>query len=125
MKQQGVNEEVLQLVKYHHQKPDGSGYPAIDDGFQYGISSQIIAAADKFSALTENRCYRKSCDREEAFEIIHQDVESGLISEEVFEALKANRAISVTVLGILVPLHPYKSLLLFVSIIALQLSLLS
>lgn len=88
LKQQGVNEEVLSLVKYHHQKPDGSGYPAIDDDFEYGISSQIIAVADKFSALTEKRCYRNACSKEEAFEIISKDVENGIISKEVFEALK-------------------------------------
>ena len=89
LKQQGVKESVLMLIKYHHQNPDGSGYPAINDDFEYGISSQIITTADKYSALTENRCYReKACSKETALEIIYKDVESGLISKEVFDALK-------------------------------------
>lgn len=88
LKQQGVSEEVLNLVKYHHQKPDGSGYPAIDNNFEYGISSQILTAADKYSALTEHRCYRKAYDKEKALQILHHDVENGIISQEVFDALK-------------------------------------
>ena len=88
LKQQGVNEEVLNLVKYHHQKPDGSGYPAIDNNIEYSISSQILTAADKYSALTEHRCYRKAYDKEKALQILQLDVEDGTISQEVFDALK-------------------------------------
>ena len=91
LKDQGLNEEVLSLVKYHHQRPDGKGYPVIDDGFIFGMSSQIVTAADKFSALTEDRCYRKACSKEEALGIIAQDVENGVISKEVFDAL--NKAV--------------------------------
>lgn len=89
LKAQGVRESVCKLVKYHHQKPDGSGYPTInDEGFEYGTASQILAAADKYSALTEERCYHKACSKNEALEIISKDVEAGLISQEVFDALK-------------------------------------
>ena len=91
LKQQGVKEEVLKLIKYHHQKPDGNGYPEVDDGFIFGMSSQIITAADKFSALTEDRSYHKACTKEEALGIIAQDVENGVISKEVFDAL--NKAV--------------------------------
>ena len=88
LKQQGVKEEVLNLIKYHHQKPDGSGYPAIDKNFEYSISSQILEAADIYSALTEDRAYHKAYSKEEALEIIFKEVENGAISEKVFEALK-------------------------------------
>ena len=90
LKAQGVKESVCKLVKYHHQRPDGSGYPAIKDSddFEYGISSQMLAAADKYSALTESRCYRKEkCTRVQALSIIQEDVKAGLISQEVFDAL--------------------------------------
>ena len=88
LKQQGINENVLRLVKYHHQKPDGSGYPAVNDDFEYDISAQILAAADKYSALTEDRCYHKAYTKDKALDVIYKDVESGLISQEVFDALK-------------------------------------
>ena len=88
LKQQGVKNNVLNLVKYHHQKPDGSGYPAVNLDFEYNLSVQILEAADKYSALTEDRPYHKACTKNEALDIIHKDVESGTISQEVFDALK-------------------------------------
>lgn len=88
LKGQGIDEEVLNLIKYHHQKPDGSGYPAVSHKFEYGISSQILEAADMYSALTENRAYHDACSKEEALKIIYKEVENGNISQEVFDALK-------------------------------------
>ena len=88
LKEQGIKEEVLNLIKYHHQKPDGSGYPQIDNNFEYSIESQILEAADIYSALTEDRTYHKAYSKDEALKIIYKEVESGVISQEVFDALK-------------------------------------
>lgn len=88
LKGQGVNERVLNLIKYHHQKPDGSGYPAIDNDFEHNISAEILEAADMFSALTEERAYHKPCSKEEALDIISKETKKGIISQQVFEALK-------------------------------------
>ena len=88
LKQQGVNENVLSLIKYHHQKPDGSGYPAIKNDFEYNLSSQILEAADMYSALTEERAYHKAYSKEDALNIVYENVTSGAISQEVFDALK-------------------------------------
>ena len=88
LKQQGVKEDVLNLIKYHHQKPDGSGYPAVESGFEFSIDMQILEAADMYSALTEERPYHKPCTKKEALNIIYEEVEKGIISKEVFEALK-------------------------------------
>jgi len=88
LKQMGVNETVLRLVKYHHQKPDGTGYPQVDNDFEFDINAQILEAADKYSALTEDRAYHKECTKEKALEIIYKEVEAGVISQEVFDALE-------------------------------------
>ena len=88
LKQQGVNEEVLNLIKYHHQKPDGNGYPLIDDNFEYNISSQILKIADMYSALVEERPYHRACTKEEALDIIKKEIEDGIICQEVYDALK-------------------------------------
>ena len=88
LKQQGVKEEVLNLIRYHHQKPDGSGYPVADSNFEYGLSSQILEAADIYTALTEDRAYHKACTKEEALKIIAEEVNKGFISREVYSALK-------------------------------------
>ena len=88
LKPQGVNKNVLNLVKYHHQTPLKNGYPEVNDKFEYDIASQILAAADKYSALREVRPYKQSLSREEALSIIRKDVDSGLISEDVYNALE-------------------------------------
>lgn len=88
LKQRGIKESVLKLIKYHHQKPDGNGYPCVDNDFEYTVSSQILCAADKYSALTEQRTYHKAYTKAEALAIISEDVLSGTISQEVFDALK-------------------------------------
>lgn len=88
LKEQGVNENVLNMVKYHHQTPNGSGYPEITNGFKPDIPSQILTAADKYSALTEKRSYKDAMTRDAALEVLRGDVESGLISQEVYNALE-------------------------------------
>ena len=88
LKQQGVKDNVLNLIKNHHQKPDGSGYPTVNQDFKYDLSVQILEAADKYSALTEDRPYHKARTKNEALDIIQKDVDSGIISQAVFDALK-------------------------------------
>lgn len=88
LKQQGVNENVLNMVKYHHQTPQGDGYPEINNGFSHDISTQILAAADKYSALREKRSYKEAMSRDEALKVMYSDMENGIISEEIYNALE-------------------------------------
>ena len=88
LKDQGVNKNVLNLVKYHHQKPDGSGYPKITDDYNPdNISAQILSTADKYSALREERSYKQPLPRDEALNLIKQDVQTGTINPEIYNAL--------------------------------------
>ena len=87
LKQKGIKPEVLNLVKYHHQTLKGDGYPVVANNYQHDISSQILNVADKYSALREARSYKLAMTKEEAINIIHEDVDRGLISEDVFNAL--------------------------------------
>lgn len=88
LKTQGVNENVLNLVKYHHQTPTSDGYPKINNNFEYTTTSQILSTADKYTALREKRSYKDAMSKEEALNVISKDLENGLISEDVFLALK-------------------------------------
>ena len=51
------------------------------------ISSQILATADKYSALREKRSYKDAMTRDEALAVIQEDVTNGLIAPEVYNAL--------------------------------------
>ncbi len=55
-------------VLEHHEKLDGSGYPAGLRGDQISLMGRVLAAADVFDALTSDRPYRKGWDVEETFE---------------------------------------------------------
>lgn len=88
LKQQGVNQNVLNMVKYHHQNPQGSGYPNASVDYNHDISTQILATADKYSALREKRSYKEPLSRNEALDIIKDDVTNGLIEPEIYNALE-------------------------------------
>ncbi|MGD9475852.1 MAG: HD-GYP domain-containing protein [Eubacteriaceae bacterium] len=57
-------EEINAIASLHHEKLDGSGYPFKMTAGQLNTEARILAIADIFTALTENRPYRKGMNRE-------------------------------------------------------------
>ena len=90
LKSLGANEEVCNLVKYHHQKYDGSGYPEIEKDFDDSVALEILRVADEYDALTENRSYRSEMSKQEALEIVAKDAQNGIASPSVLEALNSS-----------------------------------
>ena len=88
LKQQGVKQNVLNMIRYHHQNPQGTGYPSVGEDYTHDISAQILTTADKYSALREKRSYKEPLNRNEALEIIKEDVENGQIAPEIYTALE-------------------------------------
>lgn len=62
------NEEMLAIVRGHHERYDGKGYPDGIKGDDITISSQIVSVADTYDAMTSTRAYRLSLSKEEAIE---------------------------------------------------------
>ena len=87
LKEKKINQETLNLIKYHHQNLKNTGYPKIDNDFEYSLEAQILTAADKYSALREERSYKNALAKYEALEIMAKDVNEGHISQEVYTAL--------------------------------------
>jgi putative two-component system response regulator len=68
---------VRPIVRHHHERCDGSGYP---DGLRGGdipILAEIVAVVDTFDAVTTTRPYRPARSVDVAFSELRQDVESG------------------------------------------------
>jgi len=65
----------IQLVMYHHEKWDGSGYPEQLKGDEIPLSAQIMALADVYDALRSERCYKKGFSHEKAYHIILEEKE--------------------------------------------------
>ena len=61
---------VVPIVKAHHEKWNGSGYPCGLAGEQIPIGARILAAVDCFDALTSDRPYRPAVTPEKAMEFI-------------------------------------------------------
>ncbi|MBP8641186.1 MAG: HD-GYP domain-containing protein [Oscillospiraceae bacterium] len=58
--------EISNIVLYHHEKWDGSGYPKGLKGEQIPINARIIKVADAYDAMTKDRSYRKKMSQTEA-----------------------------------------------------------
>lgn len=87
LKNKGLSEKTLNLIKYHHQNLNKNGYPVAKNDFEYGIDAQILTTADKYTALREKRSYKNPMGKYEAFEIIAKDVNDGRISQDVYTAM--------------------------------------
>ena len=85
---QNIEPEVLNIVKYHHQNEKGSGYPEMRNSLMgFDINTEVVTLADKYSALTEHRSYKRSMTPEEALAVIKKDVDEGNINPRVYNAL--------------------------------------
>ncbi len=65
---------VLPVVKYHHEKWDGTGYPEGLAGENIPRTARILAVADVYDALTSSRSYRTAWTHERALGVIKKDV---------------------------------------------------
>lgn len=54
------------IILYHHERYDGTGYPAGLKAHEIPLGARILAVADTFSAMTHNRPYRKGTSVEKA-----------------------------------------------------------
>ena len=63
-------EEIAQIVRHHHERFDGSGYPDGLSGEEIPLGSRILGVVDTFDAVTTDRPYRKRRDFQSALEEI-------------------------------------------------------
>lgn len=67
--------EVIPYIHYHKERWDGKGEPEGLKGHSIPLGSRIIAIADAYCALTEDRPYRPAMSKQKALEIISQESE--------------------------------------------------
>ncbi|WP_039765260.1 HD domain-containing phosphohydrolase [Caldicellulosiruptor sp. F32] len=89
-------DSIKDIVLYHHENLDGTGYPLGINGDKIPVESRIIAIADVFDALTTDRPYRKAFSEEEALIMMKNDVGKKFDPEifEVFLEVLAEEKIS-------------------------------
>jgi predicted hydrocarbon binding protein len=70
---QGIYKEVPQIAASHHEKFDGTGYPAGLSRDRIPLGARILAVADVFEAITAKRHYRGPMPLDEALGVLNRD----------------------------------------------------
>ena len=65
--------DVLPMIRHHHERWDGAGYPDRMSGDAIPMSARILCVADVYDALTTHRPYRPAYSSQEALEAMHAD----------------------------------------------------
>jgi hypothetical protein len=59
-----------EIIKHHHERWDGRGYPSGLRGFEIPFGARVIAVADSFDAMTSDRPYRKAMSDNQAIQTL-------------------------------------------------------
>jgi putative two-component system response regulator len=78
----------LSVVRHHHEKLDGTGYPDALQGDQVSMVARIMAVVDIYDALITDRPYRKGMSQAEALRILEEDAQKGKLDSIVIGHLK-------------------------------------
>lgn len=68
---------ILPVIRHHHERMDGSGYPDGLRGNAIPLHARIVQVADIYDALTTDRPYRTALSHEEALQILFTETDNG------------------------------------------------
>jgi len=90
---------VLPIIRHHHEKLNGTGYPDGLKGDRIPLTARILQVVDVFDALTTERPYKPAFSSDEALGIMEQEVKKGWWDPSIFQefrhvAASANAAAS-------------------------------
>jgi len=68
---------VLPIIRHHHERMDGTGYPDHLRGSHIPLSARVLQTVAIYDALTTQRPYRKALSSQEAFSIVREEVRRG------------------------------------------------
>jgi len=72
---------------FHHERIDGAGYPFHHKGRDLSLGSRIMAVADVFTAITEDRPYRKGMSRDKTIEVLRQMADNMALDSDIVSLL--------------------------------------
>jgi len=76
------------LVRHHHERLDGGGYPDALANDQIPIAVRVLQIADIYDALTTARAYKPAYPSQQALSIIDQETDCGWRDPNVVDALR-------------------------------------
>lgn len=82
---------VAEIVRGHHEKLDGTGYPDGVTGDQLSLETRIMTVCDIFDALTaSDRPYKKAMPVGRAIEILRMEAADGMLDTDIVELFAAS-----------------------------------
>ena len=79
---------VLPIIRHHHEKLDGSGYPDGLKGEEIPLTARVLQIADVYDALTTDRPYKSAFASVKALEIMEDEVNKGWWDSRIFGEFK-------------------------------------
>jgi len=79
---------VLPIIRHHHEKHDGTGYPDGLQGEEIPLTARILQLSDVYDALTTDRPYKVAFTAEVALDLMEEEAERGWWDRELFEAFR-------------------------------------
>jgi putative nucleotidyltransferase with HDIG domain len=74
---------IAAMIRHHHERLDGAGYPVGLAGAAIPLGARIIAVADTFDAMTSNRAYRRAASHKRALDVLRQEAGRQLDADAV------------------------------------------
>jgi putative two-component system response regulator len=74
---------LLPIIRWHHEKLDGSGYPDQIKGSKFPVPAQILQLADIYDAITTDRPYHRARTRANAIEFLRGEATKGWRDHEL------------------------------------------
>jgi putative two-component system response regulator len=80
---------VLPLIRHHHERFDGSGYPDGLSGDEIPLLARVFQVVDVFDALTVDRCYRDAMSVDEAIAVVRDETAKGFWDPRIVDEFLA------------------------------------
>jgi putative two-component system response regulator len=80
---------VLPIIRHHHEKQDGSGYPDGLKAENIPLTARILQITDIYDALTTDRPYRKALPLDKALSIMREEVKRGWWDGPILDEFEA------------------------------------
>ena len=91
-------QDIAPIIRWHHERYDGKGYPDGIAGEEIPIQSRLISIVDAYDAMTSDRAYRKALPIKRALNILEEEKGGQFdpelvhifISNKIYEAIDEN-----------------------------------
>lgn len=105
--------EIAAMVRHHHERIDGHGYPDGLAGSEIPLGARIIAVADTFDAITSARAYRRASTHKKALDVLSRESGSQLDRAAVAAFLRGyspRRSLAVLAFATAIPARVFAGL---------------